>query len=121
MIKVYKYEGHCVNVTSTFDARRLERLGAIEVKDLSIFKGFEKEVSPLNTIVNDDGTITFNLDVERQKTKSDLQKAQRELNNLTQSLSELREAYISAILSGNESTATRIKAQYQALLNGEQK
>ncbi len=121
MIKVYKYEGHCVNVTSAFDAQRLERLGAVEVKDLSIFKGFEKEVSPLNTTVNEDGTVTFDFDVEQQKTKSDLQKAQRELNNLTQSLSELKEAYISAILSGNESTTTRIKEQYQALLNGEQK
>ena len=119
MIKVYKYEGHCVNATSTFDARRLERLGAIEVKDLSIFKGFEKEVSPLNTTVNGDGTVTFNLDVEQQKTKSDLQKAQRELNELNQSLEQLKEAYLSAALCGNEEAQVKIKERYQALLNGE--
>lgn len=121
MIKLYKYEGHCVNVTSTFDARRLERLGAIEVKDLSIFKGFEKEVSPLNTIVNDDGTITFNLDVEQQKTKSDLQSVQRDLNELNQSLEQLKEAYLSAVLCGNEEAQVRIKAQYQSILKGEEK
>lgn len=121
MIKVYKYEGHCVNVTSTFDARRLERLGAIEVKDLSVFKGFEKEVSPLNTIVNDDGTITFNLDVEQQNNKSDLQSVQRDLNELNQSLEQLKEAYLSAVLCGNAEAQVRIKAQYQSILKGEEK
>ena len=41
------------------------------------------------------------------------------LNTLNQQLSELKENYVSAILSGNDDVALQIKTQYQTLLNGE--
>ena len=119
MIKVYKYEGHCVNVTSDFDAQRLESLGATEVKDLSVFKGYESFVSPLNTSVDDNGNITFDFDFSIQNEKKKLENTQTKLNTLNQQLSELKENYVSAILSGNDDVALQIKTQYQTLLNGE--
>ena len=49
----------------------------------------------------------------------DLENIQTKLNELNQQLSELKENYVSAILSGQNDIALRIKEQYQALLNGE--
>ena len=49
----------------------------------------------------------------------DLENTQTKLNTLNQQLSELKENYVSAILSGQNDVALRIKEQYQALLNGE--
>ena len=49
----------------------------------------------------------------------DLENIQTKLNELNQQLSELKENYVSAILSGQNDVALRIKEQYQALLNGE--
>ena len=49
----------CVNVDNDTDAQNLISQGAKEIKDLSIFKGYENLVSPTNTAVNDDGSITF--------------------------------------------------------------
>lgn len=119
MIKVFILNNKCVNVTSDFDVQRLESLGATEVKDLSIFKGYESFVSPLNTSVDDDGNITFNFDFSVQNKNKELKNTQTKLNTLNQQLSELKENYVSAILSGNDDVALQIKTQYQALLNGE--
>ena len=49
----------------------------------------------------------------------DLENTQTKLNTLKQRLSELKENYVSAILSGNDDVALQIKTQYQTLLNGE--
>ena len=49
----------------------------------------------------------------------DLENTQTKLNELNQQLSELKENYVSAILSGNDDVALQIKEQYQTLLNGE--
>lgn len=49
----------CVNIDNDADAQNLISQGAKEIKDLSIFKGYENLVSPANTVVNDDGSITF--------------------------------------------------------------
>ena len=49
----------------------------------------------------------------------DLEHTQTKLNTLNQQLSELKENYVSAILSGNDDVALQIKTQYQTLLNGE--
>ena len=57
MIRVFILNNKCINVTSDFDVQRLESLGATEVKDLSVFKGYESFVSPLNTSVDDNGNI----------------------------------------------------------------
>lgn len=119
MIRVFILNNKCVNVTSDFDVQRLESLGATEVKDLSIFKGYERFVSPLNTRVDDDGNITFNFDFSIQNQKKELENTQTKLNTLNQQLSELKENYVSAILSGQNDVALQIKEQYQTLLNGE--
>ena len=55
----------------------------------------------------------------RPQSEIDLENTQTKLNELNQQLSELKENYLSAILSGQNDVALRIKEQYQALLNGE--
>ena len=55
----------------------------------------------------------------RPQSEIDLENAQTKLNTLNQQLSELKENYVSAILSGQNDVALQIKEQYQALLNGE--
>lgn len=116
MIRVFVLNNKCVNVTSAFDAQRLESLGATEVKDLSIFKGYESEVSPLNTSVDNGGNITFNFDFNVQNKNKELKNTQTKLNELNQQLSELKENYVSAILSGNDDVALQIQEQYRTLL-----
>ena len=119
MIRVFILNNKCVNATSDFDVQRLESLGATEVKDLSVFKGYESFVSPLNTSVDDDGNITFDFDFSIQNQSKELENTQTKLNELSQSLNKLKENYVSAILSGNDDIALQIKTQYQTLLNGE--
>lgn len=46
----------------------------------------------------------------------DLENTQTKLNELNQQLSELKENYVSAILSGNDDVALQIQSQYRALL-----
>ena len=60
----------CLNVDNETDAQNLINQGAKEIKDLSIFKGYENLVSPTNTIVNDDGSITFT--APKEKTLDEL-------------------------------------------------
>ena len=55
----------------------------------------------------------------RPQEEIDLENTQTKLNTLNQQLSELKENYVSAILSGNDDVALQIKTQYQTLLNGE--
>ena len=55
----------------------------------------------------------------RPQSEIDLENAQTKLNTLNQQLSELKENYVSAILSGQNDVALQIKEQYQTLLNGE--
>jgi len=116
MIRVFILNNKCVNVTSDFDAQRLESLGATEVKDLSIFKGYERFVSPLNTKVDDDGNITFDFDFSIQNQKKELENTQTKLNELNQSLNKLKENYVDAVLVGDVDLANSIKEEYQTLL-----
>lgn len=46
----------------------------------------------------------------------DLENTQTKLNELNQSLNELKENYVSAVLSGNDELALQIKEQYQSIL-----
>ena len=61
-------------------------------------------------------TVSVRLTAEEKKK---LENTQTKLNTLNQQLSELKENYVSAILSGNDDVALQIKTQYQTLLNGE--
>ena len=68
MIRVFilKDKKTCVNVHNDIKAQDLLNDGAYEIKDLSIFKGWERTVSPLNTTVNPDGvSVTFNFSEEK--------------------------------------------------------
>ena len=70
MYKVFILDKICLNVDNETDAQNLIRQGAKEIKDLSIFKGYENLVSPINTVVNDDGSITFT--APKEKSLSEL-------------------------------------------------
>ena len=70
MYRVFILDKICLNVDNETDAQNLIRQGAKEIKDLSIFKGYENLVSPTNTVVNDDGSITFT--APKEKTLSEL-------------------------------------------------
>lgn len=68
MIRVFilKDKKTCVNVHDDNKAQDLINDGAYEIKDLSIFRGYERTVSPLNTTVNPDGvSVTFNFSEEK--------------------------------------------------------
>lgn len=73
MNRVFILDKICLNVDNETDAQNLIRQGAKEIKDLSIFKGYESLVSPTNTVVNDDGSITFTAPKEKSldELKSD--------------------------------------------------
>ena len=70
MYRVFILDKICLNVDNETDAQNLIRQGAKEIKDLSIFKGYESLVSPTNTVVNDDGSITFT--APKEKSLSEL-------------------------------------------------
>lgn len=118
MIRVFVIDKQCLNVDNDLDAKNLLQQGAIEVKDLSIFKGYESEVSPLNTTVNNDGTITFNLDVEQEQNKSNLQETQTKQRELQSQLDELMIAHNQAVMLGDTELAEQLKTEYQSLVNG---
>lgn len=52
----------------------------------------------------------------RPQEEIDLENTQAKLNTLNQQLSELKENYVSAILSGNDDVALQIQEQYRTLL-----
>lgn len=52
----------------------------------------------------------------RPQEEIDLEQTQSKLNTLNQQLSELKENYVSAILSGNDDVALQIQEQYRTLL-----
>lgn len=52
----------------------------------------------------------------RPQEEIDLENTQAKLNTLNQQLSELKENYVSAILSGNDDIALQIQEQYRTLL-----
>lgn len=63
---ILKDKKTCVNVCDDNEAQDLINDGAYEIKDLSIFRGYERTVSPLNTTVNPDGvSVTFNFSEEK--------------------------------------------------------
>lgn len=70
MNRVFILDKICLNVDNETDVQNLINQGAKEIKDLSIFKGYENLVSPSNTVVNDDGSITFT--APKEKTLSEL-------------------------------------------------
>ena len=81
MNRVFILDKICLNVDNETDAQNLINQGAKEIKDLSIFKGYESLVSPTNTVVNDDGSITFT--APKEKSLSELKSEKlNELNTI---------------------------------------
>ena len=118
MIRVFIINKQCLNVDNDLDAENLLQQGAVEVKDLSIFKGYESIVSPLNTSVDDDGNIIFNLAVEQEQNKNELQKTKTKQTELQSQLDELMTAYHQAVMLGDTALADELKTEYQNLVNG---
>ena len=62
-MRIFIYKNQCVNVDNDADAVRLLQQGARELTTEEIRKygmaGYEQYVSPMNTIINADGTVTF--------------------------------------------------------------
>ena len=82
MNRVFILDKICLNVDNETDAQNLIRQGAKEIKDLSIFKGYENFVNPTNTVVNDDGSITFT--APKEKSLSELKSEKlAELTSIT--------------------------------------
>ena len=82
MNRVFILDKICLNVDNETDAQNLISQGAKEIKDLSIFKGYESLVSPINTVVNDDGSITFT--APKEKALSELKSEKlSELTSIT--------------------------------------
>ena len=82
MYRVFILDKICLNVDNETDAQNLIRQGAKEIKDLSVFKGYENLVSPTNTVVNDDGSITFT--PPKEKSLSELKSEKlAELTSIT--------------------------------------
>ena len=82
MYRVFILDKICLNTDNETDAQNLIRQGAKEIKDLSIFKGYESLVSPTNTVVNDDGSITFTAPKEKTLDKLKAEKLS-ELTSIT--------------------------------------
>lgn len=82
MNRVFILDKICLNVDNETDAQNLIKQGAKEVTDLSIFKGYENLVSPNNTVVNDNGSITFT--APKEKSLSELKSEKlSELTSIT--------------------------------------
>lgn len=73
-----------------------------------------KEIEPL-----EDGSRQFKIcEIEHNE---ELEQAEQELTTTENRINEIKEAYLSAVLCGNEEAQVRIKAQYQSILKGEEK
>ena len=111
MIRVFILDKICLNVDNETDAQNLLEQGAKEVEDLSIFQGYENMVSPENTLVNDDGSITFTL-------PSDEQKIFKETELINQETIEMAETVID-LYGQIEALESRITVLEGGVENGE--
>lgn len=116
MIRVFILDDICLNVDNDIDAQNLIKQGAIEVEDLSIFHGYENLVSPTNTVVNDDGSITFTLPSDEEK---EVERAEQELAITENRINEIKEELLTATLLDDTETIDALKAEYKELLNEE--
>lgn len=113
MNRVFILDKICLNVDNETDVQNLIRQGAKEIKDLSIFKGYESLVSPTNTVVNDDGSITFI--APQEKTLEEL-KADK-LSELASITSKYDNQLVNTDMIINSSLGFAINADLRSQLN----
>ena len=113
MNRVFILDKICLNVDNETDAQNLISQGAKEIKDLSIFKGYESLVSPTNTVVNDDGSISFTAPVEKSlsELKSD------KLSELTAITSKFDNQLVNNEMIVKSSLGFTINADLRSQLN----
>ena len=119
MNRVFILDKICLNVDNETDAQNLISQGAKEIKDLSIFKGYESLVSPTNTVVNDDGSITFT--APKEKTLDELKSEKlNELNTIASRYDSYKcnDMYITSSVGGYRFNAdSRSQTNLQGLIS----
>ena len=113
MYRVFILDKICLNVDNETDAQNLINQGAKEIKDLSIFKGYENLVCPLNTVVNDDGSITFT--APKEKTLDELKSDK--LSELTAITSKFDNQLVNNEMIIKSSLGFSINADLRSQLN----
>lgn len=113
MYRVFILDKICLNVDNEIDAQNLINQGAKEIKDLSIFKGYENLVSPINTVVNDDGSITFT--APKEKTLDELKT--EKLSEITSITSKFDNQLVNNEMIIKSSLGFSINADLRSQLN----
>ena len=106
-MRVLIYKNQCFNVDNDVDAARLLEQGARELTAEEIrqygMAGFEQYVSPLNTVVKADGTVTFTPpDVAALEKDARRQEILAELDRIDRASSRSLRAILTAQAAGNE-------------------
>ena len=113
MYRVFILDKICLNVDNEIDAQNLISQGAKEIKDLSIFNGYENLVCPINTVVNDDGSITFT--APKEKSLSELKS--EKLSELTAITSKYDNQLVNNTMIINSSLGFSINADLRSQNN----
>ena len=113
MNRVFILDKICLNVDNETDAQNLISQGAKEIKDLSIFKGYENLVSPTNTVVNDDGSITFT--PPKEKSLSELKSDK--LSELTAIANKFDNQLVNTDMIINSSLSFKVNADLRSQNN----
>ena len=129
MIRVFilKDKKTCVNVHDDNKAQDLINDGAYEITDLSIFKGYEHTVSPLNTTVNPDGvSVTFNFsekkfleDIKQAKLSELSAQALAFEDNVNKSMYFISSVFVEKEVQKDDETTETIKEHL--VINGDRR
>ena len=104
---IFIYNNQCFNIDNDTDASNLLQNGARELTSEEItsygMSGFEQYVSPANTIINTDGTVTFTPpDIAKQQKEIRRQEILSELSSIDSK--KIRSASAVAFAVGNGQT-----------------
>jgi len=120
-MQIIIYNHQCFNVDNEADAARLLQQGARELTAEEIrqygMAGFEQYVSPANTVVNADGTVTFTPpDVAAEQAEARRAEILSELDRIDRASSRSLRAILTAQAAGREPDAadTAMLATYEA-------
>lgn len=119
-MRIIIHNNQCFNVDNDADAASLLQQGARELTTEEIrqygMAGFEQHVSPANTVVNADGTVTFTPpDVAAEQTAMRRQEIHAELDRIDRASSRSLRAILAAQAAGTEPA----QADVQVLQNYE--
>lgn len=73
-MRIFVFENKCLNMDNDIDAENLLQQGARELSTQEIYAygmtGYEQYVSPVNTIVNADGSVSFTTPVKEIESQN---------------------------------------------------